>query len=60
MNKNKLITWAWNNLRFDNCPENWDETYIIDILNGYDGVCHDVDGNIYSYSKIRAMFEEEV
>ena len=60
MDKNKLITWAWNNLEFYNCPESWEETYIIDILNGYNGTCHDVNGKVYSYSKIRAMFEEEV
>ena len=60
MDKNNLIMWAWNNLEFYNCPESWEDTYIIDILNGYNGTCHDVNGKVYSYSKIRAMFEEEV
>lgn len=58
MNKEKLIEWCWTHLQFNNCPENWEDTYIIDILNGYNGDCHDNKGNALTYRKIRAMFEE--
>lgn len=58
INKEKLIKWCWNNLQFYNNPESWEETYIIDILNGYNGNCHDVNEKALTYSKIRSMFEE--
>lgn len=58
LNKEKLIEWGWTNLSFNNCPENWEETYIVDILNGYNGDCHTNDGKAYRYSQIRAMFDE--
>ena len=58
LNKEKLIEWAWNNLEFTNCPETWEDTYIIDILNGYNGNCHTVEGKTLTYDKIRTMFTE--
>lgn len=59
MNEQKLIKWCWENLRFYNCPTTWEDTYIIDILNGYNGTCYNHEGRAYTYSKIRSMFEEE-
>ena len=59
LNKEKLIEWAWLNLEFTNCPETWEDTYIIDILNGYNNNCHDVYGHALTYSEIRSMFYEE-
>lgn len=59
LNVEKLIDWCWCNLEFDNCPENWQETYIEDIINGYNGNCHTVKGKSLSYSDIRLMFMEE-
>ena len=44
MKKEELIEWCWVNLQFDNCPESWEDTYIADILNGYQGNCHNHDG----------------
>ena len=58
INKEKLIKWCWENLEFYNNPESWKDTYIVDILNGYRGDCHDVYGHTLTYSKIRFMFEE--
>lgn len=59
INKEKLIEWAWLNLEFTNSPETWKDTYIIDILNGYNNNCHDVYGHVLTYSEIRSMFYEE-
>ena len=59
INKEKLIEWCWNNLEFYNAPENWEETYIIDILNGYNGTALKNDGSEWlTYSHIREMFTE--
>lgn len=58
LNKEKLIEWAWLNLEFTNSPETWEDTYIIDILNGYNGDCHTNEGKALRYSDIRAMFYE--
>lgn len=60
MNKEKLINWCWENLKFNNNPESWEDTYIVDILNGYNGACYDYDGCIWKYSAIRSMFNSEV
>ena len=59
INEKNLIEWCWTNLRFDNCPENWEDTYIIDILNGYQGTCYNFAGNIFTYADIRAEFTED-
>lgn len=58
LNKEKLIEWAWTNLEFTNCPENWEDSYITDIIAGYQGSCHTNEGKVITYSKIRLMFEE--
>lgn len=59
INKEKLIEWAWCNLEFYNAPENWEETYIVDILNGYNGTALRNDGSEWlTYSHIREMFTE--
>lgn len=57
IDKEALIEWAWCNLRFTNDPESWEDTYIEDILNGYNNSCYDNDGYAYSYSQIREMFK---
>lgn len=57
INKEELIEWCWLNLEFYNCPESWEDTYIIDILNGYNGTCYTKDGKVITYSRIRSMFE---
>lgn len=59
LNKEKLIDWCWLNLEFTNGPENWEDTYIIDIINGYDGRCHTKDRKSISYYEIRKMFKED-
>ena len=56
INKEKLIEWCWNNLTFTNTPENWEETYIVDILNGYKGTCYTNEGKTLTYSHIREIF----
>ena len=56
INEEKLINWCWENLEFSNCPENWEDTEIIDILNGYMGTIRDKKGNLLSYGQIRNMF----
>ena len=58
INKEKLIIWCWENLQFYNAPENWEETYIIDILNGYNNTCYTNEDKVLTYSKIRLMFTE--
>lgn len=58
LNKERLIEWAWTNLEFTNCPENWEDTYIVDIINGYNGDCHTNTGEALTYSQIRSMFYE--
>lgn len=58
INEEKLINWCWCNLQFYNNPENWEDTFIIDILRGYQGTCHTVHDKVISYSKIRSMFYE--
>lgn len=55
-NELKLIEWCWNNLQFHNCPDTWEDTYIVDILNGCTGFCHDYNGKAYKFSDIRFMF----
>ncbi len=57
INKKELIEWCWLNLEFYNNPETWEDTYIIDILNGYNGNCHTKDGEVVTYSQIRGMFK---
>jgi len=59
LNVEKLKEWCWLNLQFYNCEETVEETYVDDIINGYQGNCHDVDGHALSYSQIRAMFIED-
>lgn len=59
MKKENLIEWCFENLEFTNCPNDWTKTYIVDILNGYQGTCHSKDGKVYTYSQIRNMFVEE-
>lgn len=59
LNVEKLKEWAWLNLQFNNVPENVDDTYVTDIINGYRGDCHTVDGKAISYTEIRMMFEED-
>lgn len=58
LNIEELKEWCWANLQFSNCPENVEETFVEDIINGYQGTCHDYNGKFYSYSEIRQMFEE--
>lgn len=58
INKEKLVKWCWENLEFYNNPENWEDTFITDILEGYNGNCHTVEGKALTYSKIRSMFTE--
>lgn len=58
LNKEKLKEWAWDNLKFNNCPENIDDTYILDIINGYQGNCHDHSGKSWTYQEIRNKFTE--
>lgn len=55
----ELIDWAWLNLHFYNSPESWEETYIVDILNGYKGICYTNDGKVITYEKVRSMFEQK-
>ena len=52
----KLKTWSWENLQFNNNPENIEDTYIIDIVNGYSGTCYTVYGKAITYQHIRNMF----
>lgn len=56
IDKDNLVKWCWYNLQFNNVPETWQDTYIEDILNGYNGSCHDSDGYVHTYSQIRDMF----
>lgn len=58
LNKEMLIEWCWYNLQFYNNPADWTDTYIIDIINGYQGSCHGNDGKLYSYNEIRMAFTE--
>lgn len=58
LRKEELIEWCWEHLQFDNCPEAWEDTYIVDILNGYNNDCHTTDGKSISYSSIRFMFQK--
>ena len=53
----ELVNWCWLNLEFDNCPDNWQDTFIIDIIKGYQGDCHTHDGKTYSYNEIRDMIK---
>lgn len=57
LNKQDLIDWCWLNLEFDNDPETWEDTYIIDILSGYNGYCY-INGKRLSYGRIRMMFTD--
>lgn len=51
-----LIDWCWINLQFDNSPETWRDTFIDDILNGYNGNAHMHDRKAITYSEIRSKF----
>lgn len=53
----ELVNWCWLNLQFNNCPESWEDTFIIDIIKGYQGNCHTHDGKFYTYKQIRDMFK---
>ena len=53
----ELVNWCWLNLEFDNCPDNWQDTFIIDIIKGYQGNCHTHEGKAYSYQDIRDMIK---
>ena len=55
----ELVNWCWLNLQFDNCPETWQDTYIIDIIKGYQGNCYTHDGKAYTYREIRDMIKRE-
>lgn len=59
MENKKLIEWCLDNLEFNNNADNWEDTCIIDIINGYSGSCHTKEGKIITYQQIRDMFEEE-
>lgn len=59
INKEKLVEWCWENLEFNNNPETWEDTYIVDILNNCNGDCHTKEGKALSYNKIRNMFYED-
>lgn len=58
LNKDALIEWTWINLEFTNCPDTWEDTYIVDIINGYNGNCHTNEGKALTYSEVRSMFYE--
>lgn len=60
INEEKLKFWCFQNLTFNNNPKDWNDTYIVDILNGYDGTCYATDGEVFTYKKIRDMFKEEI
>ena len=55
----KLIEWCWENLEFYNSPDNWKDTYIVDIINNYKGYCYTKNGKKLTYNEIRNMFYEE-
>lgn len=55
----ELINWAWLNLEFYNSPEDWQDTYITDILEGCKGTCYTNDGKAITYEEIRNMFEQK-
>lgn len=55
----KLVAWAWENLEFNDCPDDPADSYIIDILRGYNGDCHTKTGKTMTYAQIRFMFENE-
>lgn len=59
MENKKLINWCLENLEFNNNAESWEDTYIVDIIKGYDGTCYTKDGKIMTYNKIRNMFDNE-
>ena len=59
INKEKLIEWCWDNLQFSNCSDNWEETEIVDILNGYNGDVLMKNGSHIKYYQIRDMFRED-
>ncbi len=59
LKEKELIDWCWENLEFYNSPETWEDTYIVDILNGYRCLCKTKEGKTISFSQIRTMFEEE-
>jgi hypothetical protein len=54
----ELKEWCWVNLRFDNCPEIVEDTYVEDIINGYNGDCYTNDGKVMKYWEVRDMFTE--
>jgi hypothetical protein len=59
LREKELIEWAWLNLQFYNSPENWQETYITDILADCKGSCYKNDGKVITYEEIRTMFEQK-
>lgn len=59
LREKELIEWAWLNLQFYKSPENWQETYITDILAGCKGSCYKNDGKVITYEEIRTMFEQK-
>lgn len=60
LKRKELIEWCWCNLEFTNAPENWEDTYIIDIINGYSGMARKAENSkLISYSDIRFMFQED-
>lgn len=59
INEEKLKFWCFQNLTFNNNPKDWNDTYIVDILNGYNGTCYATDGKVFTYQQIRNMFKEE-
>lgn len=60
INEEKLKFWCFQNLTFNNNPKDWNDTYIVDILNGYDGTCYATNGEVFTYKQIRDMFKEEI
>lgn len=58
LKRKELIEWCWYNLEFTNNPVNWEDTYIIDIINGFSGMARRKSGSLISYAEIREMFEE--
>ena len=58
-NIKKMVDWCWDNLEFNNCPDSWLDTEIVDIVNGCRGTAHTKDGNLITYTKIRMMFETD-
>ena len=43
LKEKELIDWCWDNLEFYDSPDTWEDTYIVDIINGYYSFCHTKD-----------------